>query len=83
MDYETVIGVLLVLAVCGFAFAMFNHNKLIGEVGGRRLAAFSVKELTDAASKAKRHALVGYGIFMASIAMMLLLSTVFGPATPG
>jgi len=82
MDYETLIGVLLVLAVCGFGFGMFSHKKLIREVGGRNLTAFSIEELTDAASKAKRHALVGYGIFMASIAVMLLLSAVFGPATP-
>ena len=83
MDYETVIGIFLVLAVCSFIFGMFNHRRLVREVGGRNLTAFSIEELSNAASKAKRHAFVGYGIFMASIAIMLLLSAVFGPVAPG
>jgi len=77
MTYERIVDVLIVIALGAMAFGMFNHARLISKAG----VWFAVPEdrLDASALSARRRVFIGYGIFIAVVAICLALSLVSGP----
>jgi len=79
MDKSAIIEILLAIALLGFVWGAIGHKKLVASGG---LPGFLIKpenQLTKAGRKAKKLMLTGYGAFLASIALMLAVSIIWGP----
>jgi len=79
MDKDTIVGLLFVICLVSFIVGVISHKKLIAEGGLPGLFIRPAEQLTQSARKAKKWMFGGYGMFIGSIALMLAISSIWGP----
>lgn len=82
MSFNALIFFLLAACITGFfyGFVYMHHFKNEGGIPGKILDP--KMRLSQEAIAAKKRALIGFGVFIATLAIMLALTSIFGPASP-
>ena len=76
---ENIISTLLIICIASFFYGMLKLKKLLatGEVNSFNI--MSAKNLSPTGETIKKHALIGFSVFILSILIMLIVTGIYGP----
>ena len=76
---QTVILILLAVALAGFAYGAYYHSCFIKAGGQRGFVIVAPSLRTDAMRSSYQRMCRGYGVFIGAVAFTILIAAVWGP----
>jgi len=75
---ENIITILLITCIAGFFYGMFKLKRLLatGEVNSFNI--MSTQDLSPTSKSNKKHALIGFFVFISSILIMVIIVGIHG-----